>query len=445
MKTKILISVVFFLSVNFSIAIDKRVEKALGLVKQEKYKKAEKNLKSILKKNKKIVDAWMLLGNIEFYKNSNFKNIQIFGNQDESIYDNSIGHIGEGESYLTKKACKKIEKYFLKALEVDKNRIDIQKGLCYALANSGQKDKLIKRFYILKKLETNPNLAYNFGDYARIIIKRNNFEDGISIYKVISELFPKNGNILNDIGAAYFNEGNLSESISYFDNSLKFNTDQKTIFNVILINSILGNFSKNLLLLKNINDNEFKTFYKSLYKLLDTGEFIISKKSKKYSKAILLLNNNNNISEKDLLDIMKLDLNGSLQFLILNIGNNLFPKSEKLIFYLADYLTYYKNFKLGEKYYSKIKSKTYKKIEKYKLYRAFNYYKLKQFDKSSELFFTLLNSENITYKCTAHYFTGNIYLNNNRKVEAINTFKAVTNYASKSKHANICRLKLFGL
>ena len=250
---------------DFSAVID--------AIKQSRFDEAEKKIDGVLKNEPNNVNALMYKGNILYFRGSNTGRIQMYGNDEESIYDRSMGFLGEGSSLVAPEVAEEISVYFKRALSQSPERMDIQLGLCWVYANAGLKDELVSRFPELKKHSGNKQgLQYNMGDYARIIVNEYSFEDGISVYHAIAKLYPRDGNIINDIAAMYFQRGDLDTALKYFTQAANMSQqDELTLENLVLINAVVGNYDKSVQYQKQVSEmkkDDTYLLYSALYQRL---------------------------------------------------------------------------------------------------------------------------------------------------------------------------------
>lgn len=430
----------------------------VSLIKNQKYDEAESQIDAVLKTEPKNVNALMHKGNILYYRGSNTGAIQLYGNVDESIYDSSIGYIGEGSSLVSPEVARDVAVYFKRALLQAPKRMDIQMGLCWVYAHAGLKDELAARFPELKRHSGNKqDLQYNMGDYARIIADNYKFDDGIAVYQVITKLYPDDGNIVNDIAAMYFKKGDLDTALKYFSQAARMSSrDEKTIGNVALIYAISGDYAKSLQFQKqasSLKKDHTDMLYGALYKRLskdsgwegDVKVFLKknqgSEEYKSYStfaETLLPVDGKYNFQQYEISKGHKV----TTHFDIINHewAAREYPDQFEALFDLAEVLSYYRNYRKAVPIYERIQeknlAKTIEEREKLNFYYAWVLYSTGQIDEANNRWKQLLNSENFYRKSAASYFLGNYHYLRKENKQAGEYFKRVKDQASKSKYAN---------
>ena len=425
------------------------------LLKQGKYDVANRLLDKILKKDPKTVDALMYKGNILYQQASRSGMITMYGNDDENIYDNSIGSLGAGPSTISKEEGREIASWFLKALAIDPQRMDIQLGLCWTYANAGMTRELIGRFDTLKRYaRADAGIQYNMGDYARIIADEYSFDDGLKVYQEIMRLYPQDGNIVNDIGALHFMRGRLQQSIPYFKRAAdKKHKDAKTLANLVLIYSILGNYdaaarfadqrsalekNKEHLLYRALNKrlHQDKTWTRDVKGYIDTK----SPAYADFAKALLTLQTNPSFDAFQATRKAKADTIDLIPHF--EWAARQYPDRFEAVYALAELMTYYQNHdKAIALYQAIIKGKLArdtKQKENLDMFMAWSLYKQGKAQQANGYWQPLLYSGDFFKKSAASYFLGNYYYKRKEYAQARKYFARVKDDASKSKYANFC-------
>lgn len=427
-------------------------------IKDSELDKAEVLVDAILKKEPDNVNALMYKGNILFFSGSNAGKIQLYGNEDESIYDTSIGEIGEGSSLTSPEVAKNVAVYFKHALDKAPQRMDIQLGLCWTYANAGMKDELIARFPVLRKYNGNqPDLQYKMGDYARVIADNYSFDDGIAVYREIARLYSDDGNIINDIGAMYMKKGDLDTALKYFKQAAsKKNRDDATLANLAVVSAMAGDYDRSAQaqqMLSAFKKDTTYPLYDALNKRLkkkpgwqeEVKAFIQQNKGKKDYKdyvafADTLLPAAGRSSFEQYKEGAAKDVPSHFHVISDEWAAQEFPEQFEAVFALADEMTYFHNYRKALALFDRIEkaklAKTQEEVEKVSLLRAWALYQTGQADAANERWKTLLNSKDFYRKSAASYFLGNFYYRKKDYKEAAAYFKRVKDDASKSKYAN---------
>ena len=428
-------------------------------IKDSELDKAEVLVDAILKKEPDNVNALMYKGNILFFRGSNTGKIQLYGNEDESIYNSSIGEIGEGSSLTSPEIAKNVAVYFKRALDKAPQRMDIQLGLCWTYANAGMKDELIARFPALRKYSGNkPDLQYNMGDYARVIVDNYSFDDGIAVYREIARLYPDDGNIINDIGAMYLKKkGDLDIALKYFKQAAGMkNRDDATLANLAVVAAMSGDYgqaAKAQQMLSAFKKDATYHLFDALNKRLkkqpgwqdDVQAFIKQNKGKKdYEAYVEFAGTLLPVAGKSSLAQYKAGAAKGVpsHFHVINDewAAQEFPDQFDGVFPLADTMTFHQNYRKALVIFDRIdKAKLAKgqdQIEQVTLLHAWALYRAGQPEAANERWKTLLDSKDFYRKSAASYFLGNFHYKKKEFKEAAGYFKRVKDDASKSKYAN---------
>ena len=431
----------------------------VALIKENDLDKANELIDAILIKEQNNVNALMYKGKVLLFKGSNIGGVQVYGNDDESIYNSDIGEIGEGSSLTTPEVAKNIAVYFNRALGIAPQRMDIQLGLCWSYANAGMKDELIGRFPALIRYSGNkPGLQYNMGDYARIIVDNYSFDDGIAVYRGIARLYPNDGNIINDIGAMYLTKkGDLDTALKYFKQAASMkNRDDATLTNFALVAAMAGNYDQAAQAQKMLSAFKKDTTYRlfdALKKRLkkqpgwqeEVQTFIKENKDKTNYKGYVefagtLLPDAGKFTLSQYKASRQKDV--PLNFHLINDewAAQEFPDQFDAVFPLADTLTFNQNYRKALVIFDHIEKAKLAKdpevLEQVNLRYAWALYRAGKTDAANERWKVLLDSKDFYRKSAASYFLGNYYYKNKDYKEAAGYFKRVKNDASKSKYAN---------
>ena len=425
-------------------------------IKDSKLEDAEQLVDAILKTEPDNVNALMYKGNILYFRGSNKGGIQLYGNEEESIYDSSMGFIGEGSSLVSPDIAKQVAIYFQRALQREPERADIQMGLCWTYANAGLKDELISRFPHIKKYNTKEDLQYNMGDYARIIANDYSLEDGIEVYQAITKLYPHDGNLVSDIGAVYFQHGNLGKAVEYFTKAAAMSErDEMTLANLVLINSVIDDYEKSLYyqeLVSEMKGNDIHLLYRALVQRLagtpnwqaHANTFIANHADdsdnpyKAMAQSLLPADGKYSFEQYTASTAHKVDTH----FVMLNTvwASKSFPDKFEPIFELADIYTYYHNYDKAIALYKAIEQKklatTQDMRDKLNFYYAWALHSTGQTADANQHWQQLLNSDEFYYKSAACYFLGNYHYQRGELKQAKKYFSQVKDDASKSKYAN---------
>jgi Flp pilus assembly protein TadD len=424
------------------------------------YDKAEVQVDRMLEAEPNNVNANMYKGNILYYRGSNAGGIQLYGNEDESIYESSIGYMGQGSSLVSPEVAKKIAFYFRRALKQAPGRMDIQLGLCWTYANAGMKDELIARFPIIKRLAgKKPGLQYNMGDYARIIADNYSFEDGMAVYRAIAGLYPRDGNIVNDMAAMYFKKGDLAHALLYFSQAAHMGRrDDKTLSNLVMIYAVVDQFDKSVQYqaqVSAITKDHVDILYRALYEHLQGNpdwqkgvHAYLAKagkddKSKPYvDLATDLLALGDKTDYQLFAATLQHKVDTTFDLLSLEWGLRAFPERWEPGFRLAELLTYYQNYERSNPLFARIESG--QRItragdrEKLNFYYAWSLHRAHRDTEANAHWKRLLKAKVFYRKSAAYWFLGNYHYERKEYKKAASFFVKMKDKASKSKYANYC-------
>lgn len=279
-KTRISLTfIALFLASAFCFAQHAVVETASLFIQKKDYTGANTYLDSILKKDKKNVDALMMKGNVILNKKWDESPTPLpLSADNETVFDTSFASLRATPPVIPQAIADEVEAYWFKCLNIDSNRLDIIKGLCSLYAISLQKEKLEKEITVLfrHQKDTTGEQAYNMAEYARKLKERERFDDAMEAYAFIAHLYPGLAGIRADIGAEYFYTGHMKEALSWLDSATgKKNIDETTYLNTAFIYSNLGYYDNCQMILERY-DREYQrsmaTFYSGLRLFADSNE-----------------------------------------------------------------------------------------------------------------------------------------------------------------------------
>ncbi|MFN8321992.1 MAG: hypothetical protein U0T74_04990 [Chitinophagales bacterium] len=265
------------LALTRSSAQEKIIATATELIVAGNYNDATHYLDSILKRDKKNVDAWMMKGNVLL--NKTLETLPADSNvtaDDESIFQSEI--IPKTAKIIPAKQVHPIEKYWRKCLMIDSQRADIRKGLCTLYAMALMKQELKSEILSLLRIEKDNDgeQAYRIAEYARKFKERGRFNVAMELYQFIAKRFPELAGLRCDIAAEYFYEGRMKEALTWLDSTYNFKTvDETSFLNGAFTYSELGYFdeAQNVLnTYSRIYQRQMDKFYYGLRLFADESE-----------------------------------------------------------------------------------------------------------------------------------------------------------------------------
>ncbi len=453
MRNKIIFSALFLL-LSFSLHAQKTIkEQVIPLIQSNQLKKAEKVLDSILTIDPKAVDAWMLKGNLQYFKYNNTVNmLAVTPNYDESIYNASIGEISSYKEVIPASVADSCIYYFQKAISLDEKRSDIYAGICYVLSISFQTDKLIQYLPVL--ISHSNMTARNISDYAYNMIDRDSLRAGLRVFDSICAMFPEDGNIVSDMAAVYYTHGDIENAKAKVVTSLtKKRADELTWGNAFFLYGVTEEYKKAAYAIKVQSDlresNDF-LLYEGLSEMyvkdpqwkekLNTFTGNTDKPGKLESFALFLMNDSLKDVPATYDTIRAKGLHDGYNMIVYHHLYNLYPNSFYAALNYAEALTHSFRYADAEKVYAKIKTvpADSSAAEAFHFYYAWTLYKTGNPDKANVHWQPLTGSHNFYYKSAACYFLAKYYRDKGDKKNAKKYCEMVSKQASESKYAGFC-------
>jgi len=433
------------------------------LIKNQKFQIADKKIDEMLAKNPDNPDALMYKGVIIFYSESiNPADSGKWQNLD-SIYEPDYRQNTVENAIITPETANKIAGYFLKAIQVEPAKMNIQLALCFAYAKAGMKSELISRLPDLKKYSKEQDkMQYNMAEYARIIARQKTIEDGIDVYKEINKLYPEDGNIINDMGVLYYENGLIDNSMAFFQKAQATgNLDKSTLENLLLIYSLTGDYARLLTTAKTLSTQEkdgTDVIYQALEQRLQNkaewsktiSAYVHREDSKKDLNFFVNTLQKSLLTENYSKFIESTRYNVPAPMLALNYEWALknYPDKFLNLFSYAEFLTYYHHYSKAIEIYKSILRQnivmTNSQKEEFNFYYAWALYKSGQNLQSLQYWKKLIDSDNFYRKSAASYFIGLYFYEQKDYSEAKKYFSFVKDTPDKSKYAEFCKT-LFNL
>lgn len=264
---------------HYLLAQKEIISTATELIVAGKFEAADRYLDSLLKKNRKQVDALMMKGNVILNRElRSIPPISLSANADESVFTSGMGEISETIRIVPVGTARSIEKWWKKCLKEDKKRLDVHKGLCTLYAMALMKEELKWQISELLKVEQDESgeQAYSLAEYARKLKERDRFDDAIEVYEFIARRFPNLAGIRCDIGSEFFYDGRMNDALRYLDSALsKKNVDESTFLNAAFIYSELGYYENAYRCFAGYSkryNSQMDVFYKGLMLFADTNK-----------------------------------------------------------------------------------------------------------------------------------------------------------------------------
>ncbi|MEO6884117.1 MAG: hypothetical protein ABI199_08845 [Bacteroidia bacterium] len=445
----------FFISGNTSAQSD--VSTVIrDLLQQNKYAAADSTIDVYMKKYPDNPDVLLMKGNVALndFMQSNLY-VSSTSDTNESIYQPDIANDNPPALILNKEAAKTVAEYWLKALAIKPDRMDIRKSLCYIYSASLLKDELIKQLDELKNEEKDSKkLMFEIDDYAAMFFERQALDAGIEVYKKMTTYFPEEASIYSDIAGAYFQNGNLVLAKKYISEALKKQHLDVSIYNnAFFIHAVLGYYqdAKNDLKAADTLEHSNKAlFYQGmleyaknniLYKKTFT-DFIQKADTSVRKEDIMLANYLQSDSNKNDYDSYLKSLNylpqDAYALLLHKRAMKLFPGKYNPAFSYGEIETYNKNYNAAIEAFKTINLKgilSDSLSEQFNLCYGWALQASGQTKEADSKWKLIENSKNFYGQSAAIYFLGKNLFDRGEKDQAKIYFLKISDRATDSKYA----------
>ncbi len=436
-----------------------KVAREIGeLIQNGKIDEAQQRVDAYLATDPHNVDALMMKGNVLLNKSPEIKDaIVVTANDNESIYDNSIGFIhGSQPTVISKHLALQVAALWREALKYDSTREDIHFGICQIYSMAILTDELIAYLPVLKThITSDPILYYSMGDYARNMIARDRFDEAMKVYRAISRLYPEQFGVISDIAGEYYQHGDLdSAHASALSLINRPSLDTMSYGNAFFILAVCEDYDNAVKALKMKSKAALKDEY-----LLYEGLLSFSRNEPSWRKtlqtfselpcdsiqkafALALLSVPTNVTPGDYVRLNSMRLNDAYMVLFHRTFAKLLPNEFLPQFNYAEVLTHICSFGKAAAEFAELErshlSSERTDIEAVAFYHGWVLWKLNDRGSSIALFGKLLDSDDFYYKSAAAYFTGKYYFDMGNRDKAKEYFKLVSDKASESKYATLC-------
>ncbi len=430
------------------------VETAGLLIQKNQFDAANRYLDSILKKDKKNVDALMMKGNVILNKKwTELPTPLALTADNESVFDTAVANLNVIPPIIPAETVKQVEAFWKKCAKFNPQRQDIQKGLCtlYALALDGEKLKaqLPALLHVLN--DTTGEQAYNMAEYARRIKERGQFDEAMEVYQYIARLYPGLAGIRADIGSEYFYAGKFKECFNWLDSALqKKDIDETTFLNTAFIYGQLGYYDNCQLVLERYDreyNRKLAPFYRALRMFADGDRdyrkkfenFVQQTDSNSYyqeyqlASALLALGDTITKAEFDAL------VNGGYQnwYMPLVLERAVKQNVCGATTVFGIYQSSIKNYSAATQFLSdddgcKITEAEYRFLQ---LHSAYVFYKAGDNINAEKNLSPLQQNTNAFYRHAALYFEAKIYLAKNDKANALRLLNQITADSEVTKYS----------
>lgn len=461
MKARLLLPALILFSATL-LAQKEIINHASSMMHEGEYDLAERYLDSIIKVSPNTVDAIMMKGNVIL--NKAFKDqsiVSLESEHDESIYDQTIGTIGENPRSVDKETARKTEVLWLKCIKIDPKRLDIHQGLCTLYGMALMKDELQKELpeLIKNSPDKSESLAYSLADYAQDFAQRKDLDGCMEIYKTIQSLFPESGGLAGDIAVMYQKNGKIKESVEYARKAAAMKgNDFMTYYNVASLLAYGSDITEGKRVFTEAQDvSPLFIYYRGIIQFCEDDpawrstlkSFLNKYKTKDKEDGRILL------AKVMTENSFKLDSAGyagvmdavpfEFEYLLIStkaqksLSNKYDPTIKTASLYAQK--SCYDKAVLTLKAMEAI-PKTARQDSSYHFQLGYAQYKSGLIAESATSWKMLTNAGSFFRQSAACYFLGQIYKSQGKTAEARALFKQVADHPSESKFANFCSWEL---
>lgn len=432
---------------------------AIGaLIKAGKIDEARTRVRDYLAQDPNDVDAIMMKGNVilnEYFDSQ--PSIAMSANDNESIYDSSIGSISEPVRVLPPKLAKRVTALWNRCLAIDPSREDIYKGVAYVEAMALEKKALIAHLARMKKALPNAkHLYYNMGDYARMFDERGHFDDAMEVYGAILTLYPQVAGLYSDVAGMYARHGDLDKVHHYLQIAMtKPDPDAMVYANAVILLTVTGDYDGALGAMRSRSalrqDSEWLVYRALLRRSrgantwrADLERYLKQAKVKAAGRPLAqyLLGPDNKGDLSSYRRANDLADNFTAYQILLNRGAmRSFPDRYQPLYDYADTMTWYKNYRVAIPIWKHVLSLerdlSAKRKQAAQVRYAWALWANGQRSAAQPIWERLLGSDQFYVHSAAAYFLGKYALDHHDRKTALHYFDMVDKQANKSKYATM--------
>ncbi|MBK7147604.1 MAG: hypothetical protein IPH78_01980 [Bacteroidetes bacterium] len=250
------------------------VVQATQYIVAKEYATANRYLDSVLKKQKRNVDALMMKGNVVLNAAlDTTQSVWLFSTENESVLHSELR---DKKSTYDPRMLAQVEAIWLKCLSWDKRRTDIRKGLCSVYSLYGAQQPLLQQIRRIKQQQAaDDEQVYSLATYARKVKAEVGFREGMQVYTSLAALYPQVAGLRCDIASEYFYQGDLKSCFQWLDSCSRFSRlDETSLLNGAFIYSQLGYFEDALHWLQRYDttyQRSMSVFYRGLMNFAEDG------------------------------------------------------------------------------------------------------------------------------------------------------------------------------
>jgi len=450
--------VLIFLSVlflPFAAAAQTDIQQEItDLLKENKVDEADERVDAYLKEDPGNVDALVMKGNVIYkrYLMDQFSHSILSGNENESIYDQSMGYLSAPPVILTRETANEINRLWLRAASSAPDRADIHFGICEVYSSALMKNELLRYLKrVQQAVPSEPDLPYLLADYARNLKERRRIEDALEVYEAIANMFPQHGGIRSDIAGEYYEAGRLHNAEIYINEALgKKDLDEMVYGNAFFISTIIGNYDLALKAVRseaNIVGHKHDKLYYGLVQMArqqpewrqTLKDYIAVETENEAHKALALRLSGANFSfsDEDLKVVIELALPDHFKLPVYEAFMKAHPDKFDPAFQLAETLTYHGNYVKATDIFRdmNLSGTSVEQREAFNFYHAWALYRNEEIENAVTEWEPLLDSENFYFKSAASYFLARWELTEGNKLEASELFGSIASRSGESKYA----------
>lgn len=419
------------------------------------YATANAKMNTYLQSHLNDPDAWTLHANLIMNEYRSKKpTLSVYSEADEDIYNRSAGNTSNPPLELPRLIADSIVGSLMKAAQLAPTRIDIHYGICDILSKSGNVKLLVQYIPVLNAsmvpAEGNP---YLLAEYARNLIDRKRFEDGMQVYAAIAGLYPDDAGIFSDMAGEYYQAGMMKPALLYSRMSMeKSDIDETTLGNSFFIAAIAEDQTMALDALQKQCALKKSKEYLMYEALLDLEKGLMGgKKAEEYLKspnqevplsrlALLLSQKNFKATLTDFDSMMHFELPDAYKMVICRWFSSKYPRAFAPSYHYGEMHTFHKNFAKAADIFEQTNTQSGDSAGwfQYHFHAGYAHYKIKAFEKAESHFMHLLQSTDFYEYAAAAYFLGVMQRNKGDMEQADMYFRLAASNPTENKFALYC-------
>jgi tetratricopeptide (TPR) repeat protein len=411
------------------------IKRCIPLIATQKFVEVDALIDSLLRKNPKEPDAWMMKGNSVLNRHLlALKREPIITAADEDMLSVEANGLNSPPQVPEKSVIDSVEQFWKKTLAVDSSREDVYMGLCTVYGMSLQTDKLLACLPVLKKFShKGDQLGYLMEDYARLLRERGKTADANKVFAAIVTLYPKQSGIWSDWAGEYLFNADLKGALEKADKALQCGTiDESTRENLTDIYLYAQQPEKAVKTIEQYQKGDTSYTYAPLYRALYTfsiGDTLWKKRMTalvaeqryqndtneiiqicKFLSSSIYTGRNHDIT----MAMLSATLSNFCSWAVIHRAKNDFPDSANVQLIAAEFYLNGKNYAIANSIFKKagtLKMDSVNRSDMNMVY-AYSSYRAGDMLTATTLFNSIVADENLFKRQAALYFLGKMNLPN---------------------------------